>query len=69
VKWDRPNHQFIFQLNRQPPFISPYTVSDTTPAEYAAKWIGLVRALPACTPLQPTAMIDAYFSDVFVNAQ
>jgi hypothetical protein len=70
VKWDQPNHRFIFQLNRQPAFISPYTVSDTTPAQFPPKWIGITRILPGCTTApRPTAMMDAYFSDVYVNAQ
>jgi hypothetical protein len=70
MKWDQPNHRFIFQLNRQTPFISPYTVSDTTPAQFPAKWIGLTRVLPGCTTTpRPTVMMDAYFNDVYVNAQ
>jgi hypothetical protein len=69
VKWDQPNHQFIFRMDNQPAFVSPYTVSDTTPASGAFRYIGLTRILPNCTTTpRPTAMVDARFSDVYVNA-
>jgi hypothetical protein len=71
VKWDQPSHQFAFQLNRQLAFVSQYAVSDTTPPSYGGwKYVGLTRVLPNCTSSpRPTAMMDAYFSDVFVNPQ
>jgi hypothetical protein len=69
LKWDQPNHQFVFQLNGRPPFVSPYAVSDVTPAAFPAKYIGFTRVLPNCTtPPRPMAAMDAYFDDVFVNA-
>lgn len=70
VKWDKPNHQFIFQLNKEPEFISKYTVSDAYPPFYGP-WgtIELTRVLPNCTSTpRPEAMMDAYFDNVYVNA-
>jgi hypothetical protein len=71
VKWDQPNHQFVFRMNGQPPLVSPYTVSDANPPSYGGwKYIGLTRILPNCTTSpRPQVMVDAYFSDVYVNAQ
>lgn len=68
IKWDQRNHQFIFQLNHQPPVALPYTVSDTTPPVFLDKFIGLARVVAHCTttPRAYTA-IDAYFDNVYVN--
>jgi len=71
AKWDQPNHRFIFQLNHDPEFISPYAVSDQNPPYYGAwRSIALTRVLPNCTSTpRPEAMMDAYFDNVYVNAQ
>jgi hypothetical protein len=69
LEWDKTNHQFIFQLNGNAEFVSPYTVSDAAPPTYPGKYIGLTRVLPNCTTNpRPTAMVDAYFDNVCVNA-
>jgi hypothetical protein len=68
IKWDQPNHRFIFQLNNQPPVFSPYTVSDSAPANGAFKALDLARVVPHCTTTpRPFASSDAFFSKVYVN--
>ena len=68
IKWDQPNHQFIFQLNHQPPVALPYTVSDTTPPFFLYKFIGLARVVAHCTTTPPSrTAIDALFDNVHVN--
>jgi hypothetical protein len=68
IKWDQPNHRFVFQLNHQPEVASPYSVSDTTPAVFPNKFVGVARVVAHCTAT-PTAYtaIDAYFDNVYVN--
>ncbi len=68
VKWDQPNHQFIFQLNDEPESVLQYSVSDASPAPYPDKYIGLTWIVPNCTSLpRPTAMVEAEFDDVYLN--
>jgi len=68
IKWDQPNHQFIFQLNHQPAVALPYTVSDTTAPVFLYKFIGLARVVAHCTATPPSrTAIDAFFDNVFVN--
>jgi len=68
IKWDKPNHRFIFQLNGNAEVVSPYTVSDTTPAVFSYKAIELARVVPHCTTTpRPFASIDAFFGNVYVN--
>lgn len=68
IKWDQPNHRFIFQLNSQAEVISPYTVSDTTPAVFSYKAIQISRVVPHCTTTpRPFTSMDASVSHVYVN--
>lgn len=70
VKWDQPNHQFVFQLNCNPAVSMSYNVSDTFPpvTQIKAFWVG--QGTPNCTTKPPgSAMMDAYFDNVYVNAQ
>lgn len=68
IRWDQPNHRFIFQLNSQAEVISPYTVSDTTPAVFSYKAIGISRVVPHCTTTpRPFTSMDASVSHVYVN--
>lgn len=68
IKWDQPNHRFVFQLNDQAEVVSPYTVSDTTPAVFSYKSIELARVVDHCTTTpRPFTSIDAFFSNVYVN--
>lgn len=69
IEWDQPNHQFVFQLNKDPEVYSQYSVPETSAPATAlnAFWVG--RGTPDCTttPLGST-MIDTHFDNVYVNA-
>lgn len=68
LKWDQPNHRFIFQLNDAPEVASPYSAPDTTPPVSPSKGIGTARVVPHCTgKIRPHATIDASFRDVYAN--
>jgi len=68
IKWDQPNHRFVFQLNDGPLVASPYTVSDSSAPFFAFKAIDIVRVVPHCTTTpRPVASVDAFFSNVYVN--
>lgn len=68
IKWDQPNHRFIFQLNGQAEAISTYTVSDTTPAVFPYRAIEISRVVPHCTTTpRPFTSMDASVSHVYVN--
>jgi hypothetical protein len=68
IKWDQPNHRFIYQVNRGPLVFSPYAVLDTSPAVGQGKSIDITHVVPNCTSTpRPVSTADAYFSDVFVN--
>jgi hypothetical protein len=69
IRWDQPNHRFIFQLNNEPLVLSPYTVSDTS-APFFGRFenIDLARVVPHCTTTpRPFASIDASFDNVRVS--
>jgi hypothetical protein len=70
IKWDQPNHQFVFQLNNGPLVFSPYTVSDTAQPFFGPfRSLDLARVVPHCTTTpRPFASIDAFFDNVCVNA-
>lgn len=68
IKWDQPNHRFIFQLNHLAEVISAYTVSDITAPVSNYKAIQLARVVPHCTDKhRPFASMSAAFNDVYVN--
>jgi hypothetical protein len=69
VKWDQPNHQFIFQLNQDPEVFMGYTIPEMSPPNIPIKALWVGRGTPDCTttPLAST-MMDAYFDNVYVNA-
>jgi len=68
IKWDQPNHNFIFQLNNQAEVVSHYAVSDTTPAVFSYKTINAGRVVPHCrTTRRPFISMDAFVSNVYVN--
>jgi hypothetical protein len=68
IKWDQPGHRFVFQLNHEPEVISPYTVSDTSPAFFPNKTIGSARSIPHCTTQpRPFTSMDASFKRVRAN--
>ena len=68
IKWDQPNHRFIFQLNGNAEVVSPYTVSDTTPAAFSNKIVDVARVVPHCTTTpRPFISMDAFVGNVYVN--
>lgn len=68
LQWDQPNHRFIFRLNGGNPVLEPYAVPDSNPPFFAQKGIDLARVVPHCTSApRPSAFIDAYFDNVYVN--
>ena len=69
IKWDQPNHHFVFQLNDGPLVFSPYTVSDAAqPFFSTSRSIDLARVVPHCTTTpRPFASIHAFFDNVYVN--
>jgi hypothetical protein len=68
IKWDRANHQFIFQLNNGPKVVSPYTVSDSALPFFPIKTIDLARVVPHCTTMpRPFTSADAFFGNAYVN--
>jgi hypothetical protein len=72
LKWDQANHQFIFQLNRDPEVILAYGSAipdDTTPPNFQNAGIGIWQGTPRCPSTTPGgAVMDAYFDNVYVNA-
>jgi hypothetical protein len=68
LKWDPVNHQFVFQLNRDPVVPIGYGFSDTNPAAVPFKEFYASRGVPNCTttPLG-SAVMDTYFDNVYVN--
>jgi hypothetical protein len=68
IKWDQQNHRFVFQLNTEPPVLSPYVVSDSSAPFVPFKAIDLARVVPHCTSTpRPFASVDALFGNVYVN--
>jgi len=68
IKWDQPNHRFVFQLNNDPLVLSPYTVSDSSVAFFSYRAIDIARVVPHCTTTpRPFASVDAFVSNVYVN--
>jgi len=78
LQWDQKNHQFIFQLNHQPPVTSTYTLPDTSLPGVPVKALNVqgendnslcttaTTATTAGRP-QPMAFIDASFDNVYIN--
>jgi len=71
IKWDQPNHRFVYQLNRQPEVVSPYTVPDVSAPFFGPiKHIDITHVVPNCTTTpRPVVTVDAYFGNVYTNPQ
>jgi hypothetical protein len=70
VKWDQPNNQFIFQMNKDPEVAMKYTVPDDDPPIIDIKALWVVRGTPDCTATPGAAILtDACFDNVYVNAR
>jgi len=68
VTWDRPTHQFIFQMNNDAPVPLAYTVSDAFAPGLPDKSLWVFGDVPHCTNKpRPSATIDALFDNVYVN--
>jgi hypothetical protein len=68
IRWDQPNHQFIFQMNNDTPVVESYTVSDINPPFSPGKYLSVARLVTSCTAKpRPYALIDADFRNVYVN--
>ena len=68
VTWDKPNHQFLFQLNADAPVASGYTVSDAYPPGLDLKSLFVAGSVPHCTTTpRPYAAMDTLFDNVNVN--
>jgi len=66
--WDRPNHQFVFQLNNNPVVDLAYSVPDRFPPGLPDKSFFVYGDVPHCTATpRPTVSIDALFGNVYVN--
>jgi hypothetical protein len=69
VKWDQPNNQFIFQLNSNPVVSMVYNLPVVSPPTYPLKALWVARGTPNCTTTpRGSAMMNAYFDNVYVNA-
>ena len=68
VKWDQPNHRFVFQLNNGPLVSSPYAVSDGSQPFLGRSNHRSRAVVPHCTTTpRPVASIDAFFDNIYVN--
>jgi hypothetical protein len=68
LTWDKPNHQFIFQLSANNPVTSGYTVSDAYPHGLDLKSLFVAGSVPHCTATpRPYASMDTLFDNVLVN--
>jgi hypothetical protein len=68
IRWDQPNHQFIFQMDLQSAVFSPYKVADVSPPGSGFKQLDLGHFVANCKgEPRSTAFMDAYFLKVFVN--
>jgi hypothetical protein len=68
LQWNQTSHQFTFQLNKNAPVVSTYSVVDSFPPGFAAKYISTERIVPHCTTTpRPTTYVDSYFDNVYVN--
>lgn len=69
IKWDQPNHQFIFQMNKEPEVVSQYLVADSSFPWNFYKSFGMTYGTPNCTTApRPETIMDAYFDNAYVNA-
>lgn len=70
IKWDQPNHRFVYQLNKQAEVVSQYTVSDVSAAVGQGKGIDIAHVVPNCTTTpRPVVTADVYFGNVYTNPQ
>lgn len=68
MQWDQANHRFIFKRGADPRVLSPYTVSDASPAGAPLQRLQIRPVVANCTAEpRPQAFMRVFFDDVFVN--
>ena len=68
VRWDQPDHQFVFRVNNNPPVPVKYTIPDGFSPGLADRSFFVFGSVPHCTTKpRPFASVDALFDDVYVN--
>ena len=69
IKWDKINHRFLVKRDTASEVSLPYAVSDTSPpATSNLQRLDTSYSIAnSTTQPRPTAMIDAYFDNVYVN--
>jgi hypothetical protein len=68
IRWDRPNHRFIFRSSLNPPVAAPYSVADGVGPGFPHKFLLIANAIPNCTSSpRPTELMSAMLGSVFVN--
>jgi len=68
VRWDQPNHQFVFRVNNHATVSLKYTVPDGFPPGLADRSFFVFGSVPHCTTApRPFASVDASFDSVYVN--
>jgi hypothetical protein len=68
IQWDKLGHQFIFQRDDQPEVFAPYLVPDVLAPVIQSKRIEIAHDVASCTVAGPSAFMEAFVNDVFVNA-
>jgi hypothetical protein len=69
MTWNQIERSFVFKLGDNPEVVLPYSVSDTAPPGARRKGLLLDGFPPNCAASpRPTAFMEAFFDDVFVNA-
>lgn len=70
LTWSQPTQEFIFQLNSDAAVHMRYYIPDSLPPVTPYKGIQLTPGTANCaTAPAASAVMDAYFDDVYVNAQ
>jgi hypothetical protein len=69
LQWDQANHQFLFQRDDQAIVAYQYTVDDSGQPGVPGKRVAISERVANCTVTpRPSAVLDALFDDVRVNA-
>jgi hypothetical protein len=68
VSWDKANHRFTYQRDAQTAVTLPYSLSDSMPAQYAAKRIEVSNQMPSCSAAHAYAYSRATVDNVMTNA-
>jgi hypothetical protein len=73
VEWDKANHKFSFQRDKQAAVVVPYdpaTFPDTLAPTIVIKRLQIDTEVPNCTSNpRPTGFINALFDDVYMKTK